>query len=281
MSLGLKSVDLPHFSQNNWTLDDVLPLDYAVPPQVLEQVPSGVHENFCTLLSRDVYSEGDAQVLYDHILARQAEMSAAFVAMLKLWLEDEQKHYQALRRTYRCIAGVSFAQMDRQFAHRQPDFKPIQRVLRDEFTLLVTLMFDEIGSVYSYRRDLQEYYQHFGGAIRRIGHHLVRDEGTHFGNAAELLQTVHDHRLYEVPELLRQISQLEQSLGQYHCSFFLDHAQEQYRFPPEFNATIIQIILARLNLGQRPSQKSLQRLWQWVPTGHRVVPVRMDQAAGV
>jgi hypothetical protein len=257
--------------QNIWDLDAILPLGYIITSEIRDRVSPEVTTNFCHLLSRDVYSEGDAQILYDYVMTRREEMSPDFLAMLDWWLGDELKHYAALRRTYHCIAGVSFAEMDRQFALRVPELKPIELVLKDEFTLLVTLMFDEIGSVYSYRRDLWEYYQHFGTAIHKIGHHLVKDEGMHFNNAAELLLTHHHHRLSEVRGLLEQISALEKRLCRYHHTFLLDHAQERYRFPPQFNSVIIRFILARLGLGSIPARSELQVLWQWVPTGSILV----------
>ena len=262
--------------QNSWDLDTVLPLSYTLAPQYIELAPRAVYTNFCNLLSRDVYSEGDSRSLYDYIQSRADEMSPEFLAMLDLWLEDELKHYEALRRTYHCIAGVSFADMNQKFSQRIHEIAPIEMVLADEFTILVTLMFDEIGSVYSYRRDLWEYYRHFGTAIQKIGHHLVKDEGMHFNNAAELLLTKHPHRLGEVPELLARISALEKSLQKYHKTFFLDHAQEQYRFPPHFNSVLIRFILARLGLGLQPERMELQELWQWVPTGYQLVPIFAD-----
>jgi hypothetical protein len=259
--------------QNIWNLDTLLPLDYMIPPMYLEQISPEVYSNFCNLLSRDVYSEGDAQSLYNYIMARQDRLSPEFLIMLNLWLEDELKHYEALRRTYHCMSGVGFAEMDRQFSVRIHAIKPIEMLLEDEFTLLVSIMFDEIGSVYSYRRDLQEYYRHFGTAIQKIGHHLVKDEGMHFNNAAELLLTQHRHRLGEVHDFLEQISLLEKKTKRYHKTFFLDHAQEQYRFPAHFNSVLIRLILARLGLGMQPNQPELQELWQWVPTGYQLVPI--------
>jgi rubrerythrin len=270
----------PRISQNQWELDLCLPLVHTIPTQYWDNVSPVVIDNFSRLLSRDVYSEGDAQILYDYIISRQQEMSPAFLQMMDLWLEDEMKHYEALRRVYHCITQVDFAQMDQQFSERDHHFEPIQMVLVDEFTILVTLMFDEIGSVYSYRRDLHEYYQHFGEPIRKIGHHLVKDEGQHFNNAAELLLSYHSHRLVEVKELLQNISQLESSLKRYHKTFFLDHAQEQYRFPKDFNSIIIQVILARLGLAAKPNSQDLQKLWQWVPSGYVLVPILSDSNSG-
>ena len=263
-----------HFQpkQNQWELNSVLPPGYKIPQQYFTDAPIEVLENFCLLLSRDVYSEGDSQVLYDYLLSRREEISDEFLAMLKPWLQDELKHYEALRRTYHCLAGISFTNMDNIFQQRIHDFEPIKMLLEDEFSILVTLMFDEIGSVYSYRRDIEEYYRHFGSQIRQIGHHLVKDEGVHFSNAAEIILLNHSHRLTEVKSLLAKIIRLENSLGKYHKAFFLDHAQEQHRFPHNFNQLISQVVLARLGLERSPKQSELRQLWQWKPEDSNFTP---------
>ena len=259
--------------QNQGQLDSVLPLHHVIPSQYFENAPAHVVENCRALLSRDVYSEGDAQLLYDYIADRKSEMSDTFLEMLALWLSDEKKHYEGLRRVYHCLTGISFTEMNRQFDARERKTEPIKLVLEDEFTMLVAFMFDEISSVYSYRRDLREYYCHFGVPIHRMGKHLVQDEGMHFNNAAQVLLACHSHRLAEVEELLSQISRLEKSLKRYYNTFFLDHAQEQFRFPKYFNDVIIQVILAKLGLGDRPSASELRSLWQWVPDGYDLVPI--------
>ncbi len=264
-------------NQNHWNLDSILPLGYRIAPDYFDRVADEVHQNFCRLLSRDVYSEGDSQSLYDHIIDRSNEMSPAFLAMLDLWLTDELKHYEALRRVNHCIADISFEEMDQQFADRVHEIEPIAMVLVDEFTFLVTLMFDEIGSAYSYRRDLWEYYRHYGPAIQRIGHYLIQDEGMHFNNAAVLLLNQYRDRFDEVPNLLMQIGCLETHLKKYHKTFFLDHAQEQYRFPPCFNAVLTRLILARLGLGERPDRSELLNLWRWVPDDCRIMPIFADE----
>ena len=79
---------------------------------------------------------------------------------------------------------------------------------------------------------------------------------------------------------LEKISRLESSLKTYYKTFFLDHAQEQHRFPQPFNQVISRVILARLGLGQRPSAAELKHLWQWVPEGYSLVPISSDRPAG-
>lgn len=72
---------------------------------------------------------------------------------------------------------------------------------------------------------------------------------------------------------LEKISELESSLKKYHQTFFLDHAQEKFRFPTCFNSVIIRFILAHLGLGKKPQQAELLNLWQWKPQGYDFVPV--------
>lgn len=269
----LKRINRPKINQNSWDLEAVIRADHVIPQRYFDQAPPDVVENFQKLLSRDVFSEGDARSLYDHVQGRKSEMSEDFLKMLALWLQDESKHYEGLRRTYHSVAGVSYETMTQLFAARTHEIEPIERLFEDEFSILVAMMFDEIGSVYSYRRDLREYYRHFGPEIKRMGHHLVKDEGMHFSNAAELLLSHHAHRLAEVEPLLEEISRLSKTLKKYHQSFFLDHAQEHYRFPDCFNQVTIQVILARLKLANQPGQEAVRSLWQWVPAGCILVPV--------
>jgi rubrerythrin len=259
-----RQIQSPDFKlrQNQWDLNQILPREDLGD---FSNAPMHVRDNFCALLERDVFSEADSLVLYDYLMTRRSMLSPGFLVMLDYWLADEMKHYEALRRIYHRLAGVSFVQMDRAFAARVPEIEPIAMVLVDEFTILVTMMFDEIGTVYSYRRDLMEYYSHFGAAIQKVGHYLIKDEGTHFNNAAELVLHYYGDRLDQVEPLLQEISALEHRLGTYYKSFFLDHAQEQCRFPPQFNDVIIQVILARLGLAPHPHQQTLQQLWQWIP----------------
>ncbi len=262
--------------QNHWDLDTVIAVDHAIDPEYFANAPEQVAENFERLLSRDVFSEADAQFLYDWLLERG--VSPAFRQMLDHWLEDELKHYQSLRRCYRALSGVTYAEMDQEAEARakKRNIEPIADLLVDEFSILLMLAYDEIGSTYSYRRDLAEFYCHFGREIAKVGQHLVRDEGQHFSNAAELILTLYPERLKDVSATLAKFDVREKQLartGSYHGTFFLDHAQEQARFPTDFNAVTMQVIQARLGIAAMPSQEKVKRLWQWKPKGCQFVPV--------
>ena len=245
---------------NDWNIDSLIPINYQLSPRVLKDLRPSLKSNFCLLLSRDVYSEGDAQFLYNYLLARSEDLSPDLLSLLPLWLGDEQKHYQALRRVYHCLSGLDFTAMDAYFKRRSPELGPIEWVLEDEFTIVSTLVFDELGSMFSYRRDLREYYQPFGKTFARVGQHLVQDEGSHFRHFLNILKNNYPHRLKELPDFFHSLIKLEQSLGRYYHTFLLDHAQEMHRFPAYFSEVIVQLILAELNLGDRPSNAVIKSL---------------------
>lgn len=105
---------------------------------------------------------------------------------------------------------------------------------------------------------------------------MVKDEGQHFSNAAELILALYPGRLRDVPTTLARFDAREKLLartGSYHGTFFLDHAQEQARFPSDFNEVTTQVIQARLGIAAKPSSERVRRLWQWKPKGCGFVPV--------
>ena len=246
--------------QLKWDLDIILPLNYKLPKYYTDSIDPNRHQNFTCLLSRDVYSEGDSQPLYDYLFNQSKEYTVEFQEFLSLWIEDEIKHYQALRRVYKLISKIKDSEIDKSFNIRNHEIEPLKFIFKDEFTILVSFLFDELGSTISYRRDLREYYSHYGPRIQRIAKYLVMDEGMHFQNASQVIKQNHYKRIYEIPIILEMVSSLERSLGRYCKTFFLDHAQEQDRFPCNFNDLIIEIILAHFNLGPYPKNADL--LWQ-------------------
>jgi hypothetical protein len=224
---------------SDWSVEELIPAEFQIPA-----VAPAIQQGFTDLLSRDVFSEADSQPLYEHLLSRSSEFSPEFMTMIEYWLQDELRHYQALRQVYHLVSNLSLAAIDHCNQNRVHDLEPIAFLLENEFTLLVGLMFDEMGSVWSYRRDITEFYRHYGNGFARVGHLVTQDEGRHFSNAATLIKHCHADKILQIQPLLAQISQMEAQLTDYPQTFFLDHAQERHRFPADFNQQVIRRILA-------------------------------------
>ncbi|MBD3886485.1 hypothetical protein IFO70_32940 [Phormidium tenue FACHB-886] len=225
---------------SDWSVEEFIPDEVTIP-----DVESSTQSGFLDLLGRDVFSEGDSQPLYEHLLERSSEFSAEFMTMMDFWLKDELRHYRALRQIYHRVSGLSLDAIDQQNQARVHELEPISFLIENEFTILVGLMFDEMGSVWSYRRDITEFYRHYGSGFARVGHWVTQDEGRHFSNAATLIQYLHLDKIHQIESLLQKINQMESCLPYYPKTFFLDHAQERHRFPQNFNDQVIRRVLSR------------------------------------
>jgi rubrerythrin len=224
---------------SEWNVDEFIADEFKIP-----EVAPAIRAGFMDLLSRDVFSEGDSQPLYEHLLSRSSEFSLEFMSAIEFWLQDELRHYRALRKVYQMVSGMSSETIDRQNQSRVHELEPISFLIENEFTILVGLMFDEMGSVWSYHRDIAEFYRHYGNGFARVGHLVAQDEGRHFRNAATLLQHRHPDKLEQIEPLLQKIDRMEANLAYYPKTFFLDHAQERHRFPKDFNTQVIQRIIS-------------------------------------
>ena len=225
---------------SDWTVDEFIPDEFKI-----STVEATLQAGFIDLLSRDVFSEGDSLPLYEHLLVRSSEFSAEFMAMIEFWLKDELRHYCALRKIYHLVSDRAITTIDEQNYERVHEIEPISFLVENEFTILVGLMFDEMGSVYSYRRDITEFYQAYGKEFARVGHLVTQDEGRHFSNAVTLIKYLHADKIDQIKPLLQKIDRMESSLSYYPKTFFLDHAQERHRFPKNFNAQVIEKILSQ------------------------------------
>ncbi|MBW4515839.1 MAG: hypothetical protein KME11_11490 [Timaviella obliquedivisa GSE-PSE-MK23-08B] len=224
---------------SDWTVDEFIPDEFKIPT-----VEAATQAGFIDLLSRDVFSEGDSLSLYEHLLSRSSEFSTEFMIMVEFWLRDELRHYYALRKIYHLVSDLSIAAIDNCNYDRVHEIEPISFLVENEFTILVGLMFDEMGSVCSYRKDITEFYQPYGREFARVGHLVMQDEGRHLSNAVTLIKSRHADKICQIEPLLQKIDLLESSLSYYPKTFFLDHVQERHRFPENFNAQVIQKVLS-------------------------------------
>lgn len=149
--------------------------------------------------------------------------------MCQTWLRDEQNHYIGLRQIYHKIYGDNIKEIDAIIKSRKPDFTPISHLLKDEFSILIAIAFDEITSARAYAQD-RETYEAIGGKAMLDWVKLAgRDEGVHAGNALSLIRYNHRSRLSEIPEHVRLICDYETKDNvTYHGTFLFDHDTDDF-----------------------------------------------------
>ena len=108
----------------------------------------------------DMSSEYDSKHLAKYLAESNISLSDEFWNMCEVWLRDEQNHYVGLRRINNLLYGESIEDIDSRVTSRQPDFKPIQHLIDDEFRILVSIAFDEITSARAYAYDRGAYDHH-------------------------------------------------------------------------------------------------------------------------
>src|SRR5690606_2983838 len=88
---------------------------------------------------------------------------------------------------------------------RKPDFDPIEAFLTDEFTILLSIAFDEITSTRAYKQDFELFDSLGPSCLSTWIRNAAKDEAAHYGNAIKILKLRHQPRLKEAPAVLESI----------------------------------------------------------------------------
>jgi hypothetical protein len=225
--------------QRTWDAATIL---QGVTPGV---APAAIWERAQDIILRDCLAEYDSGKLIQAISSLPINFTPEFREFQVAWQRDEHRHYLALRKTYSVLFGVSEEEVAAQVDDRPLDLAPITKFLRDEFTILVMVCYEEGGSMRTYRIDRDEMYCHFGETFQRIAASLARDEGIHFANAAEVLLRRHRNRFGEVPALLDAMMGIEGTY-EYSNTFVFEHSGGY--FTPQFNLATRNIVTSRLGI---------------------------------
>lgn len=175
-------------------------------------------------LWRNLVAEYDAVHLSREIHRRIRSITPRFLNFEQLWLGDELNHYLGLRQIYSQLFDVSEHSLHLSVRERQPNFQAIEHFISDEFITCVCFAYDELASTRGYT-DAFSLYDSFGNSsLSRFIRLTARDEMYHCLNAISLLQSEYRHRLLQVPSVLRQIVEAENSDPRaYQATFLFDH----------------------------------------------------------
>ncbi|MDF5953342.1 hypothetical protein P4193_25220 [Pseudomonas aeruginosa] len=85
---------------------------------------------------------------------RDIQFSNEFIEFVCLWHLDEQNHYRGLRKINSVLYSMPEDMIDREIRSNSPDFSHIEDFMKDEFTILLSIAFDEVTSTRAYKQDV-------------------------------------------------------------------------------------------------------------------------------
>ncbi len=178
----------------------------------------------------DMSSEYDSKYFLRYLLDRKdLALSDDFIEFVCLWHLDEQNHYRGLRRINSVLFDMEESDIDRKIGSREPSFDLINGFLIDEFTILLSIAFDEVTSTRAYKQDFS-FFDTLGPQCLSIWiRNAARDEAAHYGNAMKLLRAHHSDRFVEAAGILDEIIKFETADGfGYNNTFIFDHDTDDF-----------------------------------------------------
>ena len=181
-------------------------------------------------LWHDMSSEFDSKHFLNFIFTKtELQPSDNFVEFACLWHLDEQNHYRGLRQINSVLYGISETDIDARMNSRTPNFASISHFLNDEFSILISIAFDEYTSTRAYQQDFPVFDQFGPDCLSAWIRNAARDEATHYGNAIKILKKNHQHRFAEVEEFIARLIIHETSEDfRYENTFILDHDTDDF-----------------------------------------------------
>lgn len=150
----------------------------CVPLRRYAGAPSELLHRYKNALWTNVVTEYDARFFHRFLNQTGIALTPEFRAFQDIWQRDEQNHTQGFARLFAAFYGVSIKEIFQELEARAAaaDFAPIAHLLRDEFTILAILAFDELNTTRIYLKDRDEVFRNFRDAeLRQWMGNVVRD----------------------------------------------------------------------------------------------------------
>jgi len=178
----------------------------------------------------DMSSEFDSKHFLNYLMKRKdLSLSDDFLEFICLWHLDEQNHYRGLRKINSVLYNESEESIEQKIKSREPNFDPISHFLCDEFTILLSIAFDEITSTRAYKQDFYLFDALGPACLSNWVRNAARDEAAHYGNAIKILKLNHTSRFEEANNILDNIVNFESSgTFNYHNTFIFDHDTDDF-----------------------------------------------------
>ncbi|WP_246799521.1 hypothetical protein [Bradyrhizobium sp. CCBAU 51753] len=198
----------------------------ALTPTMFSAEPSTIRARWDKLWP-DLYTEYDARHLKQELAARTLIATDEAAAFLSAWAIDEERHTNGFIRIIELVANGSENDLRERLRARSHDFGPITEYLKDEFSLLVMIAFDEMCTCRAYAAE-KPFYDALGN---NTFHHWLRqviaDEAVHSMNAVNVIRARYRDRIEQVGAMLDSLIRGCENL-RYSGTFVLDYFGAAY-----------------------------------------------------
>ncbi|MBB4370645.1 hypothetical protein GGD63_003440 [Bradyrhizobium sp. cir1] len=204
--------------RRNWSPKELFD---ALTPAMFAAEPSAVRERWDKLWP-DLYTEYDARYLKQELVARNLIASDEAAAFFNAWAIDEERHTDGFIRIIELVANGSEKDLRARLDARTHDFGPIAEHLKDEFSLMVIIAFDEMCTCRAYAAE-KPFYDALGN---NTFHHWLReviaDEAVHSMNAVNVIRARYRDRIDQAATILHNLIRASHNL-RYSGTFVLDY----------------------------------------------------------
>lgn len=213
--------------------------------------PASLREHTEHELWMNLRAEYDARHLSAFLRSSQISFTPEFWVFEEAWRNDEHNHYLGLRWLYSGLYSMSVEAVDQRLAAQKPDFSQVEHLIADEFTLCVTLAYDEFASARGYAQDFELYEQFGPPPVAQWIRYAARDEMLHHLNAIDLIELHYAERVAEMPRIIDRLIHHDTTEGyEYRSTFLFDHEPDPGHNPfgPEFLRECGKVVCSRFGV---------------------------------
>ncbi|WP_246732568.1 hypothetical protein [Bradyrhizobium yuanmingense] len=175
----------------------------------------------------ELYTEYDARHLRQELSNRHLIASSEAEAFFRSWAADEERHTESFIQIMELVAGESERDLRDRLEARAHDFSAINEYLKDEFSLLVMIAFDEMCTCRAYAAD-RDFYAGLGSNFLRWLREVVADEAVHSMNAVNVIRARYRERIPDVGAILDSVISSVGDDPDYTGTFVMDYFDGSY-----------------------------------------------------
>ncbi|OCK60180.1 hypothetical protein LMTR3_19905 [Bradyrhizobium sp. LMTR 3] len=153
------------------------------------------------------------------------EEAAAF---FDAWATDEERHADGFIQIMELVADGSEKDLWERLDARSHNFCAINEYLKDEFSVMVMIAFDEMCTCHAYAADKGFYAGLGSDRFVRWLREVTVDEAVHSMNAVNVIRARYSDRIGEVGTILDGLTSSVADESNYCGTFVLDYFGEKY-----------------------------------------------------